>query len=163
MKRAILTACILAVPISGCSANAASFYKEFVRQSCLYSRKCAKAQFKDEYDSIKDCTDEQKDEYDEDDFEGDCEDYDKAEGRKCLAYMRTLVRKCDLFDAEDFMDECGEVCGDQPFVPPGSSGGSQDGYDGYDGYPDGTGLWMPPAHELLQSPEGDEDSTDEDE
>jgi hypothetical protein len=135
MRTWILTIFALAIPATGCTRNAATFYEEFVRLGCRFSQKCDKAAFKATFDDMADCRDDMTDLQSADDFESDCEDYDSDEAKKCLAYMRDLVRKCDPFELDDFLDECGEVCGDQPVNPPGSSSGGGDGWDGDGPYP----------------------------
>jgi hypothetical protein len=115
MKKAILTACILAIPLSGCSTNAKTFWREMIRLSCRSFKKCEEDLFDDQYDSIKDCKDEFKDLCSPQDFADICEDYDRSAGADCLKQAREDKRDCpDPEDSDQGDNACdyADICGD---------------------------------------------------
>jgi hypothetical protein len=166
MRTWILTIFALAIPASGCTRNAATFWEEYSRLECRFSKKCHKARFNDLYDDMAECRDEAADVCSPDDFEDACEDYDNDEARECLAEMRKQVRKCE---SESNDNDCSltKICGDDLEIMQDVNACVQGiGNDGPDGLPpDTTGLEVPLFDELSQLPDDGEDpaTPDEDE
>jgi len=164
MRVWILTIFALAIPATGCTGDAATFWEEYSRQQCRFSKKCDKADFNDLYDDMDECKDELSDVCSPGDFEDACEDYDKDEARECLAEKRKQVRRCQ---SEPNDNDCNfsKICGDDPETVQAVNaciyGSGNDGQDGRP--PDATGLWVPGFPELSQLPEDEDDSTEQDE
>jgi hypothetical protein len=145
MRTWILTIFALAIPASGCTRNAATFYEEMVRLGCRYQKKCDKAWFNANFDDMADCRDDMTDMCSPEDFEDACKDYDEGAAKDCLDQTRKQIRECEEDDNDDDC-ELDKVCGDDPETLTailecfgGGGGGDGWGGDGPPPPPDQTG------------------------
>jgi hypothetical protein len=111
MKKAILTACILALPLSSCSWTAKAFWNEAIRLGCRGLKKCEEDYFDEHYDNIKDCKDEAKDSCDAKEFADACPDYDRSKGADCLKELREEKRECPDEPSGSSACDIFEICG----------------------------------------------------
>jgi len=143
MRTWILTIFAVAISATGCTRNAATFYEEYVRLGCRFTKKCAKADFNLTFDDLADCRDDIKDLCSPEDFEDACGDYDEDKAKDCLAQTRKQIRECEVDDNDDDCDP-DRVCGDDPETQAAlwecfAGGGGDWGGDGAYPPPDQTG------------------------
>lgn len=162
MRTWILAILALAIPATGCTRNAATFYEEYHRLDCRLRQKCYKLVFNAGYDNLADCRDDRTDNCSPDEFEDACSGYDEDEAKDCLAERRKQIRTCEV-DEND--DDCtpARICGEEADLlsVAGCLAGIGGGGDG-DGLPPdtGTGLsepWLPELGEIAANEEAPDD------
>lgn len=102
---------LLAIPATGCTGNAETFWEEVVRLSCRLHKKCLKADFNEHYDDLADCRDDRTDTCSPGEFADACNSYDKDEAGDCLKQTRKQIRKCDSEGNDNDCDPA-RICGD---------------------------------------------------
>ena len=97
---------------SGCGSTPEGFVREQARIGCRTLKRCDKFGWNDsDYKSVRDCMDEQLDDF-VDDFVDACDDFDAAAARKCLRGMRKVRRSCDAeAPSREQENACRDVCG----------------------------------------------------
>jgi hypothetical protein len=98
----VLVVCVL---LSGCSAGPESFWRGVTRGMCKYNRECANSQLPlEECEALA-----YEDAGDPEAFEATCPDYDRAQARACLRYVRSGRKMCGGLSEQPA--SCEGVCG----------------------------------------------------